>query len=98
MIKCKICLKIYERSTITAFRKRFSKYQSSINILARGQRSTPGEYLHAHVFQSDHHIMKDGSVMINDKTDVKDPTRREGFWAYKLNSLIPLGLNSRDFL
>ena len=41
--------------------------------------------------------MKDLSVMIIDTTDVKDPTRREGFWAYKLNSFIPMGLNSRDF-
>ena len=49
-------------------------------------------------FQSDHNGMKDLSVMIIDKTDVKDPTRREGFWAYKLNSFIPLRLSSRDFL
>ena len=57
----------------------------------------PNKNLYAHFFQSDHNGMKDLSVMLTDKTDVKDPTREE-FWAYKLISFIPLGLNSRDFL
>ena len=52
----------------------------------------------AHFFQPDHNGMKDLSVKIIDKTDEKDATRGERFWAYKLNSFIPLGLNSRDFL
>ena len=79
-------------------RKRFNNHKSSINRYTKGQRGIPGEHLYAHFFQSDHNGMKDLSVMIIDKTDVKDPTRREGFWAYKLNSFIPLGLNSREFL
>ena len=37
-------------------------------------------------------------MRIIDKTNVNDPTNREGFWAYKLNSFIPQGLNLRDFL
>ena len=41
--------------------------------------------------------MKDLSVMIIDKTDVKDPSRREGFWAYKLKrSLSSAKLLSSD--
>ena len=37
-------------------------------------------------------------VKIIDKTNVNDPTKREGCWAYKLNSFIPQGPNLRDFL
>ena len=36
-------------------------------------------------------------VKIVDRTDVSDPTKREGFWAYKLDSFVPKGLNLRDF-
>ena len=98
MTKCKICLKIYVGRTITTFRKRFNNYKSSINRYVIGQRGIPGEHLLAHLFQSDTNGMKDLSVVIIGKTDVKDPTRREGFWAHKLNSFILLGLNNRDFL
>lgn len=37
------------------------------------------------------------SVKIIDKTDVQDPTRREGYWTCKLDFLQPKGLNLRDF-
>ena len=36
-------------------------------------------------------------VKIIDKTDINEPTKREGFGAYKLNSFTPQGLNQRDF-
>ena len=36
-------------------------------------------------------------VKIIDKTNVNNPTTREGFWAYKLDSFIPWRLNIRDF-
>ena len=32
-----------------------------------------------------------------DKTDVSKPVEREGFWVYKLNPLVPHGLNLNDF-
>ena len=37
-------------------------------------------------------------VTIIDNTNVNKPTQRDGFWAYKLNSFVPHGLNQRDFL
>ena len=38
------------------------------------------------------------SVKIIDKTNVNEPINKEGFWAYKLKSFVPNGLNFRDFL
>ena len=63
---------------ITAFRKQFNNHKSSIIRYVWGQRSIPGEHLYMHFFQSDYNGMKDLSVMIIDKTDEKNPTRREG--------------------
>ena len=36
-------------------------------------------------------------VKIVDRTDVSDPTKREGFSTYKLHSFVPKGLTLRDF-
>ena len=36
-------------------------------------------------------------VKIVDKTDVSDPTRREGFRTYKLDSFVPKGLKLMEF-
>ena len=38
----------------------------------------------------------DLKVQIIDKTDVCKPTEREAFWAFKLDSFVPKGLNLRD--
>ena len=37
-------------------------------------------------------------VKIIEKADFNEPTKRERFWAYKLNSFVPHGINQRDFL
>ena len=40
----------------------------------------------------------DKTNVIIDKTNVNEPTNREGFWAYKFKSFVPNGLNLGDFL
>lgn len=43
--------------------------------------------------------VQDVKVKIIDKTNAARPTKREGFWAYKLNySFEPHGLNLKDFV
>ena len=37
------------------------------------------------------------SVTIIDKANPNEPTICEGFWAYKLDSFIPRGLNQHEF-
>ena len=41
--------------------------------------------------------VSDLSVTIINKANPNEPTKREGFWANKLNSFIPRGLNQHDF-
>ena len=48
--------------------------------------------------QDMHSGLEDIIVKIIDRADVNDPTRREGFWAYKLDSFVRKGLNIREFL
>ena len=54
------------------------------------------EQIYAHLFQPDHNGINDMCVKIIDKTDINEPTRKERFWSYKLDSFIPQGLNQRD--
>ena len=61
-------------------------------------QNRPGEHLYAHFFYQGHNGMQDVKVKIIDKTNVACPTQREGFWAYKLNSFEPHGLNLKDFV
>ena len=69
-----------------------------MNRFGKGVRGIAGEHLHAHFFNNGHNGLEDVQVNSIDKTNVNDPTTREGFWAYKLDSFIPRGLNVRDFL
>ena len=64
----------------------------------RGQRDIPGEHLYAHFFEKGHAGLADVEVMIVDRTNVNYPSEREGFYAYKLDTFIPRGLDIRDFM
>ena len=63
----------------------------------KGQRGISGEHLYAHFHEEGHKGIEDIQVKIIDRTDVNDPTCREGFWTYKLDTFVPKGLNLRDF-
>ena len=89
VIICKKCSKIYMGSTITSFRRRFNNHKSSVKRYGNGERGIPGEHLYAHFYERGHEGIKDMLVKIVDRTDVSDPTKREGFWAYKLDSFVP---------
>ena len=48
-------------------------------------------------FADGHRRLSDLSAAIIDKVDVYNPTEREGFFTYKLNTHIYMGLNTCDF-
>ena len=43
-------------------------------------------------------FLNDVSVILIDKTDPKDPTKRQDFWIQTLKTKAPLGLNIEDGL
>ena len=69
-----------------------------MNRYGRGQRETPGEHIYDHFFSDGHEVLVDLSVNIIDKRDIRNPTNREAYWTYRLNSFTPKGLNLRDFI
>ena len=54
--------------------------------------------MHAHFFDPGHNGLSDIRVNIIDKTNKENPTQREAFWAYKLDTFVPKGLNVRETL
>ena len=46
------------------------------------------EHFYPHFFEEGHRGIEDILVTIIDKTNVNEPTQREGFWAYKLNLFV----------
>ena len=69
-----------------------------MNRYGKGQRRIPNEHLYAHFYEEGHRGILDMSVKIIDKTNVNEPTNRQGFWAHKLKSFVPNDLNLRDVL
>ena len=55
------------------------------------------EHLYAHFLAQVIMVMDDIKIIIIDKTNKKNPTLREAFWAHKLDTFVPKGLNVRDF-
>ena len=78
LLTCKRCSKMYVGSTVTSFQKRFNKHKSSLKRLGKGQRGIAGEHLYAYFFEDRHKGIEDIQVKIIDRTDVNDPTNREG--------------------
>ena len=77
LLKCSRCFKVYVGSTITTFRKRFNNHKSSLRKYGQGMRHIAGEQ---------HEGLADLRVIIIDKTNMNDPTQREAFWAYNLDT------------
>ena len=98
LIRCRKCRKIYVGSTITSFRTRFNNHKGSLNRFSKKQRLIPGEHLYAYFCEPEHKSLEEMQIKIIDKADISNPTEREGFWAYKLDTFIPPGFNIRDFM
>ena len=60
-----------------SFRQRFNNYKSSVTLYDKGQREIPGEHLYSHFFSEGHEGVNDMTLIIIDKTNVMEPTRRK---------------------
>ena len=59
-------------------------------------RGICGEHLYAQFFEEGHLGLEDLEGQIIDITDKRDSTKKESFWAEKINSFVALGFNVRD--
>ena len=93
LISCTKCRTSCVGSTIKSFRKRFNNHKSSLVRYGKGH-----EGIEEDIWQEGHEGIENMIVKIIDKTNINEPTTREGFWAYRLNSFAPNSLNIGDFL
>ena len=98
LLTCKRCAKIYVRSTVASFQKRFNGHKSSLKLFGKVAMGVVGEHPYVDFDEEGHRGIEDIQVKIIDRTDVNDPTFREGFWTYKLDIFAPKGLNFRDLI
>ena len=90
---CKICGIQYVGSTVDRFRLRWNNCKSYQRNAADG--GTPNQsYFHQHFLNDRHNwLMNDCEIILIDKTDSSNPTRREFFWMRLLKTIALLGLN-----
>ena len=91
---CKVCGIQYVGSTINRFRLRWNNYKSCQRNAAAGER-TPNQNFFHHPFLSDGYngLMNVRGIILINKTDSSDSTRREFFWMRALETITPVGLN-----
>jgi hypothetical protein len=89
LISCEVCAMQYVGTT-NNFRLRVNNHRSRLRKIKAND-----DILYKH-FHSEGHSPDHFKIQIIDSNDPKDPTRREGFWQYRLQSLTPLGLNTND--
>ena len=93
LLSCKVCGLQYVGSTVDRFRLRWNNYKCSQRVPLEGG-AFKQNYFHQHFLSEDHHrLLEDCKIMLIDKTDSSDPTRREFFWMYELKTFATLGLN-----
>ena len=98
LIICDKCCEIYLVSTITSFRYRSNNHTSSATRYGKGGRRISGEYLYASFLVQ---VMKEWMMCgwnLLIKRMLWNQAEERPFWAYKLKSFIPRGLNFKDFV
>ena len=96
LLTCKCCGKQYVGETTDEFRLRWNNYKSNDRKNARNEACTQ-EHLFEH-FKSEGHsgFLANVSITLIDKTDGKDPNRRENYWMRTRKTYAPFGLNTED--
>ena len=100
LLSCARCELRYVGSTITKFRTRFNNHKSRFSAHRRltAENKTKDEFIYRHFNQPDHQGLIDIRVWLIDKCYNEARLRdREAQWAYQLQSIHPLGLNSDNF-
>ena len=82
--------------TVDEFRLRWNNYKMNDRNFLKGQTCMQ-QHLYEH-FASEGHcsFLEDVTITFIDKTDPKDPNRREHYWRHTLKTMAPLGLNVED--
>ena len=96
LLTCKTCLKHYVGSTTDCFRYRWNNYKRNDRKHSRDEACLQ-EHLFEHFNSKGHNgFLHDVSFTLINKTDLKNPTKREHYERHTLKTLGPHGLNVED--
>ena len=96
LLTCKCCDKQYVGETTDEFRFRWNNYKSNDRKYV-GNLPCMQEHLFKH-FNSDGHsgFLENVTITLIDKTDGKNPKKRENYWIRTLKTYAPFGLNIEE--
>ena len=92
VISCSTCNMQYVGST-NSLRLRYNNHKSRMRNHCKLADKNSDDFIYKHFNQVGHQSFK---IQVIDVCDPTEPTDREGFWQYKLRTLMPYGLNSDD--
>ena len=96
LLSCKCCGKQYVGETTDSFRYRWNNYKDNDRKHSR-KESCMQEHLFKHFNSMGHNdFLNNVSMTLIDKTDGKNPKKREGYWRRNLKTFSPFGLNVED--
>ena len=96
LLSCKCCGKQYVGETTDSFRYRWNKYNDNDRKHSR-KDSCMHEHLFKHFNSMGHNdFLNNVSMKLIDKTDGKNPKKREDYWRRNLKTFSPFGLNVED--
>ena len=98
LMTCKQCNKQYTGETTDLFRNRWNNYKDNARKFDR-KESCMQEHLYKH-FQTEGHkgFLNEVSVTFIDKTDGKNPKKRERYWMRTLKKMESYGLHIADIV
>ena len=101
LIECKICGEQYAGSTKARFRSRANNYKSTqrkfVNKEEVPKQALKQKRFHEHYCSDRHNEIEDCVITLIDSADtLKDLSRKELYWMYRLKTYAPYGLNERD--
>ena len=97
LLTCNKCELQYVGETVDDFRLRWNKCKYNDDRKYLRKEVCMQQHLFEYFSREDHSsFLDDMSIIIIDKTDPKDPNKREHYWRHTLKTMAPQGLNVED--
>ena len=96
LLTCNKCKMQYIGKTVDHFRLRWNNYKHNNRKYLR-KESCMQQHFFEHFSSEGHNsFLDDVSIIFIDKTDPKDPNKREHYWRHALKIMTPQSLNVED--
>ena len=90
--------KQYVGQTVDEFSHRWNNYKDSARKFERGEHCIQRHLYEQFNLPGHTGFLNDVCVTLIDKTDPKDPGKREDYWIYNLKTKVPPGLDAENGL